>query len=138
MEYDLHNSVLQAVALSITDGAITSNTTTVGAVIDTLGFESLEFIVEAGTLTDGDYDVVLQEDDTVGFASPTTISSELVLGALPSFAFASGADSAQRVGTIAKERFIRLSVVSTNVTTGGGLSAVAVLSNPHTSPTAAA
>ena len=138
MEYDLHNSVLQKVALSITAGAITSTTTTAGAIIDSLGFESLEFIVEAGTLTDGTYTVLLEDGDDSGLSDAAAVDSELVLGTLPVFAFASDDDAAKRVGTITKKRYVRLSIVSTVVTTGGGLSSVAVLSNAHTRPTAAA
>jgi len=139
MEYDLHNSVLQKVALTVADGAISSDTDTDGEVIDTLGFESIEFIVQSGTITDGTYVLTVLEDDNVGFASGTEVSSELILGAGTDATFlAADDDSAKRIGTISKERWVKLRVTSTGTTTGGALSAVAVLSNPHTSPTAAA
>lgn len=135
MEYDLHNNVLQKAALDTT--AISTNTTTAGAIIDTKGFESIEFVVQAGTLTDGAYTVKLEDGDDSGLSDAADVSSELVLGGLP--AFADTEDNAvKRVGSISKKRYQRLSIVSTGVTTGGTLSAVALLSHARSAPTASA
>jgi len=132
MEYDLHNSVLGALGFPIT--AIASDTTTAGVIIDSLGFESMEFFIASGTITDGTYDVILEDGDDSGLSDAAVIDPELVLGSLPQFVAADD-NITERVGTITKKRYVRMSIVSTGVTTGGTLSAVAVRAHAHTRPT---
>lgn len=133
MEYDLHNSVLQKVALDIQD--ISTDTTTVGNIIDTLGFESIEFIASIGPTNAGTYTVILEDGDDSGLGDAAVIDSELVIGALPVL---DTADTAERVGTITKKRFVRLSLLSAGSSLVNLLGSTAVLSNAHTRPTAAA
>jgi len=133
MEFDLHSNIEDRVAL--VNQAITSNTTTVGIIIDSAGFESLEFLIQAGTVTDGDYALLLEEGDDAALSDAATLSVDLTLGALTGFVpGGSLGDTAIRVGSIGKDRYHRLSLVSTNVSTGGDFSALAVLGNPHTAP----
>lgn len=133
MEYDLHNSVLQRAAVPTT--AIAADGDTDGGAIDTLGYESVEFIALSGTLTDGTYTLGIEESNTGAFAGEeNVVDAELVLGAPVVFAAADD-DTALRIGTIAKKRYVRLVITAATVTTGGTISAVAVLSNAHTRPT---
>ena len=136
MEYDLHNSVLQVVAFKTQ--VIGTDTTTVGSIIDTNtdgGFESIEFVVQSGTVTTGDFGVILEDSDVVTFGGEeAVIDSELVLGTLP--VAETGDDLAIRIGTITKKRFVRLSIVSDN-TASLTIGATAVLSNARTRPTPA-
>lgn len=133
MEYDQHNNVNAAVALDIT--AIGSNTTTVGNIIDTLGYESIEFVALSGTLTDGAYAFKIEDGDDSALADAADVDSALILGDLTGFA-ATDDDAVKRVGTIAKKRYVRLSIVSTGVTTGGTIGAVAVQGHPKRGPVA--
>lgn len=133
MEQDLHNNVGAVKALS--HQTISTNTTTVGDIIDTLGFESIEFILLSAALTDGVYTVKLEDGDDSGLADAADVSSELVLGALPSFILTDD-NAVKRVGCISKKRYVRLSIVSTGVTTGGALGAVAAQGHPHSMPVA--
>jgi len=133
-EYDLHRNVKDEVALNSQD--ITTDTTTNGNVIDTVGFESIEFVVQSGTITDGAYAFLLEEDDVVGFGSATAVPADETLGVLTGFVAADD-DSSLRVGSIGKKRFQRLSIVSTSTTTGGTkFSSVAILGHPKSAPTA--
>lgn len=133
-EYDLHSNVKQEVALDSQD--ITTNTTTVGNVIDTQGFESLEYIIQSGVITDGAYALLLEQDDVIGFGSATVVPSDEILGVLTGFVAADD-NAAKRVGSIGKKRFQRLSIVSTGTSTGATkMSSVAVLGNPQSAPTA--
>jgi hypothetical protein len=133
-EYDLHSNVKDEVALNSQD--ITTDTTTNGNVIDTVGFESIEFVVQSGTITDGAYAFLLEEDDVVGFGSATAVPADETLGVLTGFVAADD-DSSLRVGSIGKKRFQRLSIVSTSTTTGGTkFSSVAILGHPKSAPTA--
>lgn len=134
MEYDLHNNINAVMALK--EAAITTNTTTVGEIIDTKGFESLEFIISSGTITDGAYALLLEEGDDSGLADAAAVSADETLGDLVGFVAADD-DTVKRVGSIGKKRYQRLSIVSTGVTTGAdSIGAVAVQGNPKSAPVA--
>ena len=133
-EFDLHSNVKQAVALDSQD--ITSDTTTNGNIIDTVGFESIEFVIQSGVITDGTYTLLLEEDDVVGFTSSTVVPADETLGVLTGFVAADD-NAAKRVGSIGKKQFQRLSIVSASTTTGATkFSSVAVLGHPKSAPAA--
>lgn len=135
-EYDLHSNVLGEIALAVQD--ITSDTTTVGAIIDTKGFESIEFFVTSGTITDGAYALVLEEGDDPALADATVVPVDNILGSLTGF-IAANDDTVLRVGSIGKKQFQRLSLASTGVTAGGtNFTALAVKGNPKSAPTVGA
>lgn len=134
MEYDLHSNVDDRTALNAS--AITTNTTTVGNIIDTLGFQSLEFIAQSGAITDGAYALVLEEGDADDLSDAAVVPSDNVLGALNGFVAADD-NATKRVGSIGKKRYQRLSIVSTGTSTGAAfMSAIAVLGNPNSAPVA--
>ena len=134
MEFDLHSNIDDRMALNPT--AINSNTTTVGNIIDSLGYESLEFVVSMGTIVDGVYALVLEEGDDAALADAAVVPADNVLGALTGFVAADD-NSTKRVGSIGKKRYQRLSIVSTGVTTGvDHAAATAVLGHPKTAPVA--
>ena len=134
MEYDLHHSVKQAVALDSQD--ITTDTTTVGNIIDSLGFESLEFLIQSGTITDGAYAFKLEQGEDPALADATDVPADNILGVLTGFVAADD-DSALRVGSIGKQRYQRLSIVSTSTSTGATkFSSIALLGDPNSAPTA--
>ena len=133
-EYDLHSNVKQEVALNSQD--ITTDTTTVGNIIDTQGFESLEYVIQSGVITDGAYALVLEQGDDSGLSDAAVVPTDEVLGVLTGFVAADD-NAAKRVGSIGKKRFQRLSIASTSTSTGATkFSSVAVLSNPKSAPTA--
>lgn len=131
MEYDLHNSVKQVIAV---DPEAAAGASTVGNIIDTQGFESLEYVITSGDITTGDFTMLLEDGDDAGLSDAATVSSELVLGQAGS-AFAVTDDNvSKRVGTISKKRYQRLTLVGAN-TPAGVMSAVAILGHPKTRPT---
>ena len=135
MECDGHNNCTVAVAFDA--AAISTDTTTAGNIIDTVGYESIEFIIVAGTITDGTYTVKLEDGDNSGLSDAAVVDSSLVLGDLPVFVAADD-NVPFRVGTISKKRYQRLSLVSATTSTGVNfMSAVAVLGHPDSAPTAA-
>ena len=134
MEFDLHSNVDDRMALNQT--AINSNTTTVGNIIDSLGYESLEFVVSMGTIVDGVYALVLEEGDDAALADAAVVPADNILGALTGFVAADD-QSTLRIGSIGKKRYQRLSIESTGVTTGvDHATAIAVLGHPKTAPVA--
>lgn len=133
MEHDLHHKVLavNAFDLRVIDG----DGTEAGNIIDTLGFESIEFIGISGTITDGIHTFKLEDGDDSGLSDAADVSSELVLGELPVF-IAADDDTVLRVGCITKKRFIRVSLVTTDETTGiDFFGIIAIQSNAKTNPT---
>lgn len=132
-EFDLHSNIDDLVAL--TSQTIATDTTTAGAIIDTKGFESIEFIALSGTITDGAYALLLEEGDDSGLSDVAAVTADETLGALTGFVAADD-DTTIRVGSIGKKRFQRLSLVSTSTTSGGVFAAIAVLGHPHTAPVA--
>ena len=137
MEYDSHNRMTAAIAFKLQ--AIVSDTTTVGEIIDTEGYESLEYLIETGTLTDGDYQVLLQEGDDSGLSDAATLPTVDTIGPLPVFDEDTDDDKILRVGSVGKKRYQRLSIVSTNFASAGVLmiGAQAVLGHAKHLPTAA-
>lgn len=133
MERDLKSSVLGANALD--NQNITSNTTTVGDILDSQGFESLTMLIQSGVVTDGDYVALLEDGDDPALSDAAVINSDNVIGSLPSFAAADD-NAVKSVGIVTKKRFVRLSLVSTNVTGGGFFSAVGLKGHAASRPTA--
>lgn len=122
---DIHNSVVARNALDTQ--AITTNTTTVGDIIDTALYESLEFLIQAGTLTDGTYDVLIEEGDDSGLSDAAAVADAQLLGTEAGAQIVATDDNkVAKIGYIGNKQFVRLSLVSTGVTTGGTLGAVAV------------
>ena len=134
MEYDLHNSINAVMALK--EAAIATDTTTVCEIIDTKDFDSLEYIISSGTITDGAYALKLEEGDDAALADAADVPAADILGDLVGFALADD-DTVKRVGSIGKKRYSRLSIVSTETTTGAdSIGAVAVQGNPRSKPVA--
>ena len=118
---------------------IATDTTTDGASVDCKDFNSLTWIIESGVITDGDYQVLLEESDT-DFSGETVVDDDHIIdGVIADFDFAAAADDGVvvRIGVIAKKRFQRCSLVSTGTTTGGLFSWVGVLGHPKSAPPAA-
>lgn len=134
MEFDLHSNVKGLIALDVQD--ITTNTTTVGNIVDTLGFESLEYMIQSGTITDGAYAFLLEDGDDSGLSDAAAVSADETLGVLTGFVAADD-DTPLRVGSISKKRFQRLSIVSTGTSSGGtNFTSHAVLGHPKSAPVA--
>ena len=134
MEKDLHNNVDDRMALDL--AAITTDTTTVGNIIDTVGFESIEFVALLGVITDGAYAFKIEDGDDSGLSDAADVDSSLLLGALTGF-IATDDQSTKRVGCIAKKRYVRLSIVSTGTTAGVAMAgATAVLGHAQHAPVA--
>ena len=126
---DLHNNIDERVALATQ--LINTDTTTAGVIIDTAGFESLEFLMQAGVVTAGDVTLIMQDGDDSALSDVATVADAFRLGDLVTL----DATGITRVGYVGKKRYVRVSAVtdnSGNLTVG----AAAVLSNPHSAPVA--
>lgn len=131
--FDLHNEATSRVGLNI--AAIASNTTTSGAIIDTAQYESLEFYIQSATLTDGTYTAQIWHGNDSGLSDAVQLTGEEVLGS--AVFILTDDNKTKRIGYVGKKRYVQLRIVSTGVTTGGTLGAVAVLGTPLHGPAAA-
>lgn len=112
--------------------------TTTGIAIDTgvygNNFRDVLFIVSSGALTDGSYAVTVQESDASG-SGYAAVSSTRLLGSLPTFALTDD-NVWNSFGVRTTKRYVQLVVTATSATTGGVLSATAVLGNGGNGPVA--
>lgn len=131
---DMHNVITPAVALNA--AAITSSTTTAGNIIDTQGFESLEFLLTIGTRTDGTYTPLIEDGADSGLSDAAAVADGYLLGTEAGAAL-TASNTMSRIGYIGGKRYVRLSVVSSGVTSGvAAAAAVAIKGNPHLAKTA--
>jgi len=129
---DLHNNIDERVAIDL--AAITADGTTVGNIIDTAGFESIEFIAQLGAVTDGTYTPLLEVGDDPALADAAAVSGEELLGSLVGM---TASNQTTRIGYAGSKRYARLSLVATGVTSGvASAGAIAVLGHPHHAPVA--
>lgn len=118
---DIRSNLKQNVALTI---ALSSDTTTVGAAIDTADFElGLMFTPYVNNYTDGTYTFVLQESVDSAFTVPVAIvdGSDKLIGTLAALVKTSADASASQldtIGVISNLQFVRMNVVSTSTSTG--------------------
>jgi hypothetical protein len=134
MDYDLKSSVEPVVGLNF--GAIATDTTTVGNIIDSAGFGSLVLTLVTGTVTDGDYTLVVEHGDDSALSDATTATAADLVGGLPSFTADTDDNLAKAVGYVGKKRYVRVSIVSANTTSGAFIGVVAIKGNAVTKPTA--
>jgi len=133
MEQDLHSSIKIIFAIE----AVIHTATAVGAEIDTLGYESLEWVISIGDALDGSFTTLLEQspDDGSGSASGvwTTVPTAEILGSLPVPAIAD-TDKVFRVGSIGKQRHQRLTLTEVDANTAGIMGANAILGDPVDQP----
>ena len=111
---DLKNDIKSLNALNIQ--AITTNATTAGVEIDTQGFDSVTFEVITGARTDGTVTPLIQESDTSGSYAGSVADDDLI--GTEANAALSTAQSRSIIGYVGKKRYVKLSLVSTAVTSG--------------------
>lgn len=95
-------------------------------------FRDVLFIVHTGTVTDGDFEVTVEESDTSnsGFAD---VADHRILGALPTFD--DGDDNTWKsFGVRPTKRYVRVVVTPSDAETGGAFSATAVLAAGSNTP----
>jgi hypothetical protein len=120
----------------------TTGTGKTGAVIDRSGYDSVEFIVDYGTVTAtaAVFTVVMKEGDVTGtltsVADADMLGTELLAGLAATTPRTSGVSKnvSKRVGYKGNKRYVNLSVSST-VTAGPPVAVTALLMNPIVSPT---
>lgn len=133
-KFDQKNDIKVANALDIQ--TISSDTTTAGDIIDLQGFNACTFAFQTGTVTDGDYTVLIEEGDDSGLSDAAAVADADLIGTEAGASFSADTDD-NVVGTVGyrgDKRYVRLSIVSTNTTSGAVVGATALLGHAHEAP----
>lgn len=136
MKTDLHSEIL--VKASIDPAVIyNSNGTKTGGTIDTQGYESLEFALISGVLTDGTWTSGIYGSNDSGMAGEVQLSGNNIIGADVSFAITDDSVVKREGVNIAAAgyRYYRQKATQAAATTGGYLCGIAILGRPRYAPT---
>ena len=129
---DIHKSVKDSRALSPV--SVADNTAKVSQIIDTQGFESLEWVIAMGTLADADatFAVLMEEGDDSGLSDAAAVADVDLLGteAAAGFIF-SDDDQVRKIGYGGNKRFVRLTITPSANASAALLSVVAVQAHAH-------
>ncbi|EJC75556.1 hypothetical protein Rleg10DRAFT_5810 [Rhizobium leguminosarum bv. trifolii WSM2012] len=135
---DLHNRV-HFVPLIVPVAARTDNTPIVSAIIDTQGYESVEFALVTGTNTDTNatFAVTVDEGDNSGLSDAVAVTNSKLIGTLAEAGFTFADDNeCRKLGYIGNKRYVRVTVTPSGNDSGNiFISGVAVLGNSRSKPT---
>ena len=113
-----------------------SNTTTEGNIIDLLEANSLTFLLQSHSYTDGTFTMSVSEGDESDLSDAADIPADRLIGVAADEAL-SAANGQSAIGVQTSKRYVRLNVVSTGVTTGADISAMALKSSLRFAPESA-
>jgi hypothetical protein len=139
---DLHN-IIHAVVAIIPQTQTNSDTAIAGEIVDTNGFDAVEFVIATGTLTDANatFAVSLEHGDDSGLADTAAVLDANLIGTLAGAGFTFASDKkTTKVGyaprAIARKRYLRLTVTPTGNDSGAApIAAVCIMSKARTNPT---
>lgn len=129
---DLHNNIRAGTVIS--PRVVASNALIRGYFVDMQGFESLEFILEAGALSDGVYTPSLTEGDDPAVMTPVAAGDLLGSIAAATLAAASDSNRVKRLGYRGTRRWVQLSLTPSGVHAGGQVGVIAVQADARNRP----
>lgn len=122
---DLHHALKVLPAIDPT-AIRTGNAVTTGITIDTLGYDSCEFVVHAGAITDGQFAITMEDGNLADNSDMAAVAAADRIGDLPTL-LATEDTTAEKVGYKMRKRYVRIKATQTGATTGGFICAQAVL-----------
>ncbi|CAN7599423.1 hypothetical protein [Bosea sp. LjRoot237] len=136
---DLYNNVHPVIAIAPV--TISDGTALVSSVVDTLGYESVTFVVQTGTLADADatWAVTVKDGDTSSQGAHTAVDDKFLLGTESAAGWAFGDDGeARKIGYVGGKRYVSIEIDDVVANTGSApFSVVALLGHPRSAPTPA-
>lgn len=132
-QFDSASQMAASVALNT--ASISSSTTTNGNIIDTQGYNALTLILSVGSRTDGTYTPLVRHGDAADLSDVADVDDADLVGT-EALAAISASNTVKKIGYVGNKRYVRLSVVSTSVTTGATVGATAILGRPAVGPIA--
>lgn len=131
---DIHNNTKFTGAINPA-AAPTANGTRTGVTIDHQGFESTEYVVQTGVITDGTFTYTLFHGDASNMSDEVAVPAEDLIGSNP--VLLSTEDSlTEKVGYKGIKRYSRMKEVQSGATTGGFATVLCVQSRPKNAPVA--
>ncbi len=136
---DLHNSIHAVRGLS-PQKQTNADTAFVSQIVDTAMYESVEFLILTGALTDtGVTFVVLFEDgDDSGLSDNTAVADTFLLGTETAATFSEADDNeVRKIGYVGSKRYCRVTITPTGNSSGDiNIAGVWLLGHPRRKPTA--
>lgn len=134
---DLMNNIHVARALSPV--SVSDNTAQVSQIIDRRGYDSLTFVIAAGSVADADvtFTVLVEDGDASNLSDAAAVADSELLGTelLAGFQFDDD-NEPRKIGYVGNKRYVRLTITPANNASAALLAAVAVLGHPTLAPTA--
>ena len=135
---DLHNNIHVKRGLSPV-AAGTDNTPYVSEIVDTDGYESVEFIILVGANTDADatFTTLFEDGDNSALTDNAAVDDKFLLGteALASFTFADD-NKVFKIGYVGAKRYARVTITPANNAAGNiYIAGVWLLGHPRSAPT---
>jgi hypothetical protein len=133
---DIHNQINPK--FGIAPVVVTDNTVQKTGAIDTLGYESVEFLIITGTLSDADatFATVVKEGSTSTQSAHTAVATNDTIGTLANASFDFSADNVVRkIGYKGAQRYVSLEITPANNTGNAPLAVIVLLGNPKARPT---
>lgn len=134
---DMKNNI--AFRSVITPRVVSDNTASVGAVIDRLGFESVTYTIQTGTLADADatFAVLLEESDASDMTGGNAVADADMLGTEAAAGFQFDDDGETRLlGYVGHKRYTRLTITPTGNSGSAPIAAGVILGHPASAPVA--
>ena len=135
---DLMNNIHPVRVLS-PQAARTDNTPIVGTVVDSLGYESVTYLINVGANTDSDstFTVLLEESDVSNDGFTAVADADLIgTEALAGFTAANDDNELRKLGYSGTKRYTRLTITPSGNDSGNiFVSAIGVLGHPALAPT---
>ena len=117
---------------------ITTNTTTVGDIVDTEGFDSFLLAFLSGTITDGTYTILIEDGDDPALSDAAPVDDTFLTNTEADTSFTASEDNTSKtIGYVGNKQFVRPSIVSAGTSSGGFFGAIALLGNPGIAATGA-
>lgn len=136
---DINSETLKAVPSTTPAAAVTGNGVTTGATIDAKGFNGLTFVVSTGVVTDGTFTGQVFGGNASNMSDEVALTADQLIGSAPAIATTDDG-VCERVGVNLQKvgkRYYRLKLTQAGATSGGFISAQAILTMPAASPVAA-
>lgn len=134
---DLMNNIHPIRAISPV--SVADDTAQVGQIIDRLGYDSLTYVIATGSIADADatFTVLVEHGDDSGLSDAAAVPDTMLVGteALAGFQFDDD-DATRKIGYIGDKRYTRLTITPASNASAALISAIAILGDPHTAPTA--
>lgn len=127
MYYDGHNNSTEVISLAPLARTATAN----GTGVDLQGYQSCEFYVITGTMTDGAHTINLQESDDN--STYTSIADADILGIEPALVLTDD-NVIKKAGYLGRKRYVRVITTVSGATTGGVYCAIVQRGRPFTRP----